>query len=307
MIEGQQIQTPNAAAREPRAPSRQEPGPGFDFGAAVAALESRAAQALETHGGAPGTSTSIGESGAAPTDAHRNAKTANAGLQERARGQTTPQNDGPLNQPQQQADRVNGEARVSQANSTAQVAAPVAAAPIANATAATAALTQNLAGALKPDAGLARLAEARPSSMTSAPKAPAQPAPPFSQTTAEDFAKLLARRLETGGTHFELRLDPPSLGRIEATMRLGDDGENTLALKFETQAALEKFSLDEATLRTMLASSGFEFGRDRLEFALQDFDEAYASQSEADANQSHSGVVLYSLTPWSTGAIDITA
>ena len=69
----------------------------------------------------------------------------------------------------------------------------------------------------------------------------------------------MARRIDSGATQFELRLDPPSLGRVEAQLKLADDGENILALKFEHRATLELFAQDEYALRTALDSSGFEF------------------------------------------------
>ncbi|MEQ1931769.1 MAG: flagellar hook-length control protein FliK, partial [Parvularculaceae bacterium] len=93
-------------------------------------------------------------------------------------------------------------------------------------------------------------------------------APPV--RTTEDFARLIARRLDDGSSEFELRLDPPELGRIEARLIVGDDGETTLAIKFDNQAAYDLFARDDAALRLAFAEAGYDFGRSGLSFSLDD-------------------------------------
>lgn len=88
---------------------------------------------------------------------------------------------------------------------------------------------------------------------------------------SQEFNKLLARRLDNS-TAFELRLDPPSLGKLEGRMTVGDDGKSVLALKFDNQSTLDLFSKDEAALRTTLEEAGIELGDHGLEFSLAEHD-----------------------------------
>ncbi len=151
----------------------------------------------------------------------------------------------------------------------------------------------------KADAAAIRAADIAKASAPKEAKASAPAHKPEAPT--HDFAKLLARRLDTGATQFELRLDPPALGRVEAHLRLTDDGENVLALKFEHQAALDLFANDKAALRNTLNSSGFAFDNENVVFELAD----EADTAAANARPTTIYEPFYA-APWSSGAVDIS-
>ena len=111
-------------------------------------------------------------------------------------------------------------------------------------------------------------------------KKPAASAPTQTAPKTEEFAKLLAQRLDTGATRFELRLDPPELGKVEAQLNVSDDGDTVMALKFENQAALDLFARDQSALRAVLAAAGFELGQEQLSFSL-------ASEQPSDNQTGH--------------------
>ena len=116
----------------------------------------------------------------------------------------------------------------------------------------------------------------------------------------QEFAKLLARRLDAGATQFELRLDPPSLGRVEASLRLANNDDSVLVLRFEHLATLDQFSNDQAALRTALSSSGFDLDQQQIVFEHAS-DTNDASVKSNDDNQYEPLFVA----PWTSGAIDI--
>jgi flagellar hook-length control protein FliK len=294
MIEGLVSQEGTAAS--PRAKPRDDAPTGFSFAFAVSALETRAAQSLQVHGATPQENTAA------------NARTNNAEKQSpraEPRGVAEPSDMHAAAKEQKHSPDAAG-ARDSIAQATPQHrAAALVVNLAATATPTPAPLagqgpaTQTTAAPTKADAAAARVVEtAKPQS----PKAPLpameaqKPAPP-----TQDFAALLARRLNGGATQFELRLDPPELGRVEASLRLADDGDNVLALKFENQSALDLFARDEAALRNTLLSSGFDLGRERIVFSLA-HDEEATSTSPAISAATYEPAFI---APWSAGAVDI--
>ncbi|MEM9013953.1 MAG: flagellar hook-length control protein FliK, partial [Pseudomonadota bacterium] len=81
-----------------------------------------------------------------------------------------------------------------------------------------------------------------------------------------EFARILAQRLDQGVTKFEIRLDPPSLGRIDASISVNDKGAQELSIRFDNQAAFEQFSRDENAIRLALSDFGFELGDGKMKF-----------------------------------------
>lgn len=293
MIEALVIGTaPNAADAGIR---KSEDAPAFSFAAAVSALETQAARSLEAHGAAPRTNAVTGDAGVAttrqaPFSAGPNTDRTPAPVQE----STAPAHAEPrANKPATQTSALQANT-AGQATAAPVAAAPLVAAPVAAATS----VAQSATPSTNIDAAVrtADLAKARALKEAKAP-APAQKP----QAPTQDFAKLLARRLDSGATQFELRLDPPSLGRVDAQLKLADDGENILALKFEHRATLELFARDETALRTALDSSGFEFTNQNVVFEIAD----EANSSFASAQTTLTIETAYA-APWSSGAVDIS-
>lgn len=279
---------------------------GFSFAAAMIALEGRAAQSLETYGAAP------------------DGKSFSAGANESAPQKMKTQNDAPETAPaKSQADRPASAAHARSSDGAAASSpmprAPQAAPPPASATPPAAlavllpAAPQTAASPMRtdarPDLSAVKTAEGQKAAAPKAPRAPlpAQPSP-AAHEPAQHFAKLVAQRLHTGATAFELRLDPPALGRVDASLRVADDGETILALKFEHQAALDLFARDQAGLRAALSDAGFDLGGDNLAFSLADPNTEQSADAAIDARSftafdpSHEPLFRAS---YSTGAVDL--
>lgn len=139
-------------------------------------------------------------------------------------------------------------------------------------------------------------------SKASAPKAPRPVQQAQTTATAQNFAQLFARKLSNGATSFELRLDPPHLGRVDAQLTVGDDGEKVVALRFENQQTLDLFARDEAGLRTALSSSGQDFDQHQFTFDLHEPGDPAAAPMTETAAQSAEPAFAAS---YSTGAVDL--
>lgn len=144
----------------------------------------------------------------------------------------------------------------AQPQSAGPIAPTVASAPPAAATTAQRAPQ----GVEAPRADVSKSAAARYSFRARRPDAPVR--------TPGDFAELVARRLKDGKSEFDIRLDPPRLGRVEGRLVVGDDGKTTLTLTFDNQAALDHFARDADALQAALAGAGFDLNGSDLSFAL---------------------------------------
>lgn len=124
-----------------------------------------------------------------------------------------------------------------------------------------------------------------------------------SQALQETFAEILARRLEKS-TVFDIRLDPPALGRVEGRLTVGDDGKSVLTLAFDNQSAFDLFSRDEAALRLALANAGLSFGDRDVSFSFREQGAGERSPSMA-ARESAAAYDPEFYADWSAGALDI--
>lgn len=275
--------------------------PGFSFALAAASLETNAAQSLQTHGAAP---SGTGSFAAATTSDAKASAQGNQPLQtiklsqdSAAHNNVPQQESAPTPSAPNQAATPASPSLTSLVTPGPQTAIAAVTIPTPGATAQLPATSQRTelpalrAGdTTRPDA----LKAPRPTGPAARPDAPTQ-----------DFARLLARRLDSGATQFELRLDPPDLGRVEANLKVSEKGENVLALKFEHQSTLDLFSRDDAALRSALSSSGFDLDHQQLSFSLAETIDADGIGTRDAASVSS----LYEpkfIAAWSSGAIDLS-
>lgn len=138
-----------------------------------------------------------------------------------------------------------------------------------------------------------------------ASKAPRLPAAPAALKT--EFAEVLARRLEKTSV-FDLRLDPPELGRVEGRLSVNDDGKAVLSLTFDNQNAFDLFSRDEQALRQALQQAGLQFGAGDFVFAFKERPEAEFASAELVAVPDNDASAAYDpvfAASWRGGALDI--
>ncbi len=275
---------------------------GFSYAMAAASLERQASQSLKTHGATPN-----GASSASAEPSQGAAKTGQSPTQASAR--PAPGDAGAAHAP-------NGATRTPVKSAPAAAPAnsqntPAAATPMTANTASTTAQPAAQAGALiaKPAPATAAAAREQIAARPATPKTEtAKAAAPAQTRAAQDFAQILARRLEKS-SQFEFRLDPPEMGRVEGRLTLGDDGKAVLALKFDNQAAFDMFARDEQALRQTLANAGFEFADGDFVFSFRDD----AAPEPALANIEPEKTVSLAApsydaafaAPWSAGALDI--
>lgn len=285
------LQSPSHA---PRRDSQSGSGstPGFSYALAAASLEKRAAQSLETYGAKPESATISPVSEAA----------------QQAQGGDTPTKIAPS------AEKA-GYAHPSQNAEAQQLAAPPAGAhPKTDSTPAPAAAPSAVASvspngssiqpqSKTPEAAALKENAARDrSANTKAPRL-ADPAPELKKP----FAEILAKRLD-GKSLFDLRLDPPDLGRIEGRLSIADDGQAILSLTFDNQGAFDLFSRDEQALRLALQQAGLTFANADFNFTFRqrtsetgDLRDEFIAPSEVQRG-------IYDpefLASWSAGALDM--
>jgi len=95
---------------------------------------------------------------------------------------------------------------------------------------------------------------------------------------ATQVAAEIARNLKNGQTRFQMRFDPPELGRVEVNMRVGADGGVHAHLVVERPETLDMFLRDQRGLERALEAAGLNADSENLQFSLkQDGGRGFAS------------------------------
>lgn len=284
---------PSDVTTRRRDTSSQEDAPGFSYALAAATLEKNASQSLQAHGARP--------SGSAGQPQQENSSPRQGALDANNQQASAAQTKTLDNKAQQSIspERPHAAAAQGAAPSSAGAATPAAVAVLSPITIAPTRLAANLSDA----AAVRDLAEAKGKN---APlKAPRLPAEAPALKTA--FAEILARRLEKTSV-FDIRLDPPDLGRVDGRLAIDDNGKSVLSLSFDNQSAFDLFSRDEQALRLALQHSGLNFFADGdFVFAFKERPESPSPPTTGAASVSaDAGAYEPSFfANWSAGALDI--
>lgn len=303
MIEAVSTVTASEPKRAAKETDGSDAGSPFSLALATAALEQRAGASLKVHGGAPSEAAETASPKTAAKDTQRGDSAQTPKTMARAAGEQgspAPADDngsyGAVStKASQDATSPSQPAATNAAIASAFVAPTI---TVQAANAAGGKPLPQAEGAIRDLASRAAY-EARKPAPAEAPKQ-AQP--------AQDFARLLARKLDDGATSFHLRLDPPELGRVDARLTMGEDGKAALALAFDNQAALDLFSRGEAQLRASLLAAGFDASGAGISFSLnQRAAETGTEPSAASAAQRLPIASEHSfLAPVSTGVMDVS-
>ena len=89
------------------------------------------------------------------------------------------------------------------------------------------------------------------------------------QAASVQVAAAIARNLQNGQTRFQVRLDPPELGRVDVSMKVGTDGAVQAHLIVERPETLDMFLRDQRSLERALEAAGLSTGSDGLQFSLK--------------------------------------
>jgi chemotaxis protein MotD len=93
----------------------------------------------------------------------------------------------------------------------------------------------------------------------------------------ESLAVEIATRAQGGNNRFEIRLDPPELGRIDVRLDIDRSGNVTSRLVVEKAETLDVLRRDAHQLERALQDAGLKTSDNSLQFSLRD-------QSSADRN-----------------------
>lgn len=308
-----------SAADASRRDSALDQPEGFSFALAAATVQTQAARALETHGAKPtGIAQGAAKQKGASSDAPRQ-----VGADVRASAQSPAGRDA-LARPEPPA---SGGAYATAAGvvqapppvgvtaiafpPSAAIATPLVAAPsFQSRTVIDPSATRD--ANIQRTAGLAAKTTAR----TSTPAAAA--GPEIAAGNQAEFARLIARRAADGASEFELRLDPPHLGRIVGKLSIGEEGRTVVSLTFESAEAFDLFSRDADLLRETLTDAGLSVGSGDLSFLLARRDPqnnaAIAAArdnlpeitSEITTSREAAMAEAQFFASWSSGSVDLT-
>ncbi len=105
-------------------------------------------------------------------------------------------------------------------------------------------------------------------------------APPGA-TPIGDFAMQVTRRITGGATKFDIRLDPPELGRVDVSVEMKGD-KAVIRLVVERSETLDFLARDARTLERTLQDAGINADASEMKFSLGQDGEASAGGSDRD-------------------------
>ena len=154
--------------------------------------------------------------------------------------------------------------------------------------------------------------------LTAAPPAAHAPAPIAEASSAAvplaGVAIEIVRYAREGRNRFELRLDPPELGRIDVRLDIDRDGHVTSRLIVERVDTLDLLRRDAPELERALRDAGLKTADNSLQFALRDQGSGAHGEGRTDragatrlliADESIAGAQLPHRSPARAGGIDI--
>ncbi len=123
---------------------------------------------------------------------------------------------------------------------------------------------------------------ARPSAITGLTPTSNNPALP--QVPLNNIAVHIASQASAGNQRFNIRLDPPELGRIDIRLEISRDGQTMTHLAVEKPETLDLLRQDSRALERALNNAGLDSRNGSLSFSLkddsQDKQQARSSQSD---------------------------
>ncbi len=100
----------------------------------------------------------------------------------------------------------------------------------------------------------------------------------------------IAARAQAGSNRFEIRLDPPDLGRIDVRLDIDRDGQVTSRLMVEKAETLDLLRRDAGELERALQQAGLKTGDSGLQFALRD--QSFGGQNQGDSSSPSAKLVV---------------
>ncbi|MBL4786323.1 MAG: flagellar hook-length control protein FliK [Cohaesibacteraceae bacterium] len=80
----------------------------------------------------------------------------------------------------------------------------------------------------------------------------------------------ISRHIKNGLTRFEIRMDPPELGRVDVRVKIDSDGQMRTHMFIERSETMDFLMRDAKQLERMLGNTGLDLEKDGLTFSLMD-------------------------------------
>jgi flagellar hook-length control protein FliK len=98
----------------------------------------------------------------------------------------------------------------------------------------------------------------------------------------QSVAIQIAAKAQNGVQQFDIRLNPPELGRVDVRLEFTKDGQVTTHLIVERPETLDMLSKDARQLERALSEAGVDIEQDGLTFSLQDQQSQESEREEAE-------------------------
>lgn len=105
------------------------------------------------------------------------------------------------------------------------------------------------------------------------------------QLNAQSIGVEIASRAKEGMRRFDIRLDPPELGRIDVRLEVDNSGKASTRLIVERPETLDLLQRDARNLERALQSAGLQTDEGGLEFSLRD--QGQQGLADADSHGAH--------------------
>jgi flagellar hook-length control protein FliK len=92
---------------------------------------------------------------------------------------------------------------------------------------------------------------------------------PVQQINVPQVAFEIVRQAQAGNSRFQIRLDPPELGRIDVKLDVDKSGNVNARLTVERAETLDLMQRDQRSLERALAQAGLDSSKTNLEFSLR--------------------------------------
>ena len=106
---------------------------------------------------------------------------------------------------------------------------------------------------------------------------------------ATQVASGIVRHLQNGQTRFQMRLDPPELGRVDVDLKVAHDGRVHAHLIVDRPETLDMFMRDQRGLERALQNAGLDTNADNLSFSLNDNGSQQSGFSWGNGEQGDTG------------------
>ncbi len=134
------------------------------------------------------------------------------------------------------------------------------------------------------------------------------------QLPATTIALQMARNLQKGISRFDIRLDPPEMGRIDVRMEVRKDGHVAAHMTVDRPETLDLLQRDARALQQALNNAGLQADSDSLNFTLRDqsgdgdrsgFAGGGGRGTDDAAPEEVTSAPIYNVNLSATGGIDI--